>query len=72
MSGTSMASPHVAGAAALVLQAFPDADVTKVQAVLTGAAANINFHSTTPPRLLQVGASLMQRGLAAWKQPLLV
>ena len=54
MSGTSMASPHVAGAVALILQAYPDANVAKVASVLTSAAAGINFSSSCPPRLLQV------------------
>lgn len=58
MSGTSMASPHVAGAAALVLQAYPTATVARVQEILTSAAANIRFSSSCPPRLLQVGLLL--------------
>ncbi|GAB4816035.1 hypothetical protein N2152v2_003081 [Parachlorella kessleri] len=57
MSGTSMASPHVTGAVALILQAYPDATVAKVASVLTNAAAGINFSSSCPPRLLQVQKS---------------
>ncbi|MDX3129184.1 S8 family serine peptidase [Streptomyces europaeiscabiei] len=37
-SGTSMASPHVAGAAALVLQQHPDWTGARLKALLTGSA----------------------------------
>ena len=36
--GTSMASPHVAGAAALVLQRHPDWSGAGLKALLTGSA----------------------------------
>ncbi|MEV1170619.1 S8 family serine peptidase, partial [Nonomuraea sp. NPDC049784] len=38
MSGTSMATPHVAGAAALVAQRHPDWDGQKIKAALIGSA----------------------------------
>lgn len=41
MQGTSMASPHVAGAAALVLQAHPDWSVDDVKAALMNTAENL-------------------------------
>ncbi|MGH3241145.1 MAG: S8 family serine peptidase [Spirillospora sp.] len=41
LSGTSMASPHVAGAAALVKQAHPDASSAWVRAALTGSAKGL-------------------------------
>jgi len=47
ISGTSMASPHVAGAAALTLASNPDASPAAVAAALTAAA--------TPNRLMFVG-----------------
>ncbi|MFI0481421.1 S8 family serine peptidase [Actinomadura sp. 9N215] len=41
LSGTSMASPHVAGAAALVRQAHPGASSAWVRAALTGSAKGL-------------------------------
>ena len=62
ISGTSMAAPHVAGAAALYLGANPSATPAAVAAALIGAASvgEIALHSAsasggTPNRLLYTG-----------------
>jgi hypothetical protein len=55
MSGTSMAAPHVTGAAALYLQAHPQATPAEVQADLIAAATSnkvTNVSSKWPRRLL--------------------
>ncbi|MFT9599789.1 S8 family serine peptidase [Mesobacillus sp.] len=44
--GTSMASPHVAGAAALLLQAHPDWNVHDVKAALMNTAENLEDPAT--------------------------
>ena len=60
ISGTSMATPHVAGAAALYLGANPNASPADVASALTSAATlNVvkSGGSGSPNRLLYVGAT---------------
>jgi len=56
ISGTSMASPHVAGAAALFLQAYPDSTPAEVAAGLVGFAIEdkISNPNGSPNLLLNV------------------
>jgi subtilisin family serine protease len=59
-SGTSMASPHVAGAAALFLQANPGASPAEVtQAIISNATTGVlsSLGSGSPNRLLRVNGS---------------
>jgi len=58
-SGTSMAAPHVAGAAALLVQRHPDWDPVRLKAALVGAAAALpgtDPYSVGAGRLDAVGA----------------
>ena len=42
MDGTSMATPHVAGVAALLFEAFPDATVDEMERVLQSTAKSLS------------------------------
>ncbi len=59
LSGTSMASPHAAGAAVLYLARFPSAEPAVVMAALTEAAVSgvvADVQAGSPNLLLQIGA----------------
>ncbi len=47
ISGTSMASPHVAGAVALLLEARPDTPVSMVRTILQNSADPVPFGTTS-------------------------
>ena len=50
-SGTSMATPHVAGAFALMKDAFPSWSVAKIETYLKSTGVNITWAGITKPRI---------------------
>ncbi|MFD9302245.1 S8 family serine peptidase [Streptomyces sp. NPDC060048] len=79
MSGTSMATPHVAGAAAIVKQRHPDWTPQQIKAALVGSAATAipgDVRETGGGRLdvkaavntTVIGASSLQGGAYNWPQ----
>ena len=57
MSGTSMASPHVAGTSALYLQMYPTATPAQVAQGLSKAAVDITLYPGTTTKFLQAKKS---------------
>lgn len=69
MKGTSMAAPHVTGAAALLASRYPDATASQIKAaLLQGANANRNPTATAPTN--QTGAKLSRYGYLDVRQAL--
>ncbi|MFG1606938.1 S8 family serine peptidase [Actinoplanes sp. NPDC049265] len=64
ISGTSMASPHVAGVAAIFLQRYPGSSPATVQAALTrcAVAGVVSDPAGSPNRLLQTRCFLQPSG----------
>jgi subtilisin family serine protease len=65
IGGTSMATPHVAGAAAMLLSATPGLTPAQVQSTIVGGAVTGAVSNTalgSPNKLLQVGAAAAAPG----------
>lgn len=62
--GTSMASPHVAGAAALLRQAHPDLDQAAIKALLQNSTVDANASGDTDLMRQGVGALRVDRAAA--------
>ncbi|MEV0349067.1 S8 family serine peptidase [Nonomuraea sp. NPDC050680] len=58
LSGTSMAAPHVAGALAVLRQAFPQASIGQLEAAMESSGKPIAYTSATTPRLRLDSAAL--------------
>jgi subtilisin family serine protease len=71
MSGTSMAAPHVAGVAALILSAVPGAAPAKVRDALVAVATSgkVTSSKTTNPKLLYAPSNIVPGELPALVAP---
>jgi minor extracellular serine protease Vpr len=64
-SGTSFATPMVAGAAAALRQAFPSLGPAAIKSLLTTTASrNVTVDGTNAPNVMQVGSGLLNMGNA--------
>ncbi|SIR95238.1 Serine protease, subtilisin family [Micromonospora avicenniae] len=68
LSGTSMATPHVAGAAAILAQQHPDWTGQQLKAALTSSAVGISWEST-PSTRYGTGRVDLARAIAAQVTP---
>ncbi|MFD6919556.1 S8 family serine peptidase, partial [Streptomyces sp. NPDC059944] len=59
-SGTSMAAPHVAGAFALLRQAFPTRSITSLETLLKATGKPITYTGASTPRI-DIGQALSQK-----------
>lgn len=60
LQGTSMAAPHIAGAAALIKQAHPDWTPAEIKSAIMNTAKEITDRSGTPYRTFEQGAGRIQ------------
>lgn len=63
-NGTSMATPHVAGAAALLKQAHPDWNPFQIKAALSNSAVKMSDKSGKPYRVIEQGNGSIRVNLA--------
>ncbi|WP_079506310.1 S8 family serine peptidase [Mesobacillus jeotgali] len=64
LQGTSMAAPHIAGAAALIKQAHPDWTPAEIKAAIMNTAVEIKDRTGKPYRTFEQGAGRVQLKVA--------